>query len=151
MKNKVNLILVAIIIVIFTIYLYGNILAIPEDIAVWFHYIKGISEQKLILYKDIYEINFPGILIFQYPAYTLFELTGYKSPFFFYILNIEIVLIFIGFLVSKIEKDFSKGLWFVLISLLLVYDSIGQRDYIIIILSIPYILIKLNYLNNNKI
>ena len=138
--------------VILALYFANHFLVMNTDVLTWLYYVESTQEQDLVLYKDIFEINFPGSYWFYDLIYQAYSFFGKIFPSGFFIVTISFIIeLLVIYFVYKINKSFiplllySLSLWN-----LFGISMLAQREFFIILFMLPYLFILYNEMKNGE-
>jgi hypothetical protein len=150
-KNYINSLLISI--VYFSILLKSGLLILNGDVYLLLQNTYDILSNNQILYKNIFEINFPTIYIFNIIPYYFYKWFNIEM-IYSYVYETIMITYFIFYLILKIIKNTkyeSNKYIFILSTILYISGGeIGQREYFIFILMLPYIYARIIYIENKK-
>lgn len=140
-------------------FLLASHLYVSSDVS----YLLNVTEQLLRGEQygiQIFETNPPLILYLNIPAVIIAQMTGVSvlTVMTGYILILTLVSLFISIiLLAKIIRRQDKLIFYVMLNALYFIDFIytmmewGQREYLLMIFSLPYILLTVLYLENQPV
>lgn len=112
--KKINILLLFCI-----IFVISWFLPLYADIVVWFNFLRA---DDLIMYKDLYEVNFPFIMILYYIPFQLSQLFPHIPIMFLITVESYLIYYFLTFILFKLENNVNN---LIILGLILFFGSFG--------------------------
>jgi len=131
------------------LFLFYHMKIFDSDLYIFIENFYSIFNNHAILYKDIYEPNFPFIYGLYYFPYLLSKLDIFD---FFDLFLFEVLLLtFFSFYLIYLIQNRNKFVFLIIpFLLILFFGCYGQREYFIFISFLPYIFLRIEQYINNR-